>query len=91
MGCSTRCPCLQQQCVRERRDITRQPAQQAALLELGTTATQGCMLPQVRTAARVMDGKTGAEELINKVLKDPALLQTLASKPKPTDTAGGEG
>ena len=29
-----------------------------------------------------MDGKTGAEELIGKVLNDPALLQTLASSPK---------
>ena len=36
-----------------------------------------------------MDGKTGAEELINKVLADPALLQTLAAAPKPQ--AGGEG
>jgi type VI secretion system protein ImpB len=31
-----------------------------------------------------MDGKTGAEELINKVLHDPALLKTLAAAPKPT-------
>ena len=30
-----------------------------------------------------MDGKSGAEELINKVLKDPALLQSLASTAKP--------
>jgi type VI secretion system protein ImpB len=30
-----------------------------------------------------MDGKTGAEELIAKTLKDPALLQTLAAAPKP--------
>ena len=30
-----------------------------------------------------MDGKTGAEELINKVLKDPALLQSLAFSAKP--------
>jgi type VI secretion system protein ImpB len=30
-----------------------------------------------------MDGKSGAEELINKVLKDPALLQSLASSAKP--------
>jgi type VI secretion system protein ImpB len=34
-----------------------------------------------------MDGKSGAEELINKVLKDPALLQSLASTAKPE----GEG
>ena len=34
-----------------------------------------------------MDGKTGAEELIAKVLQDPALLAGLASAPKPE----GEG
>ena len=32
-----------------------------------------------------MDGKTGAEELIKKVLKDPALLQSLAASPKPAE------
>ena len=32
-----------------------------------------------------MDGKAGAEELIAKVLKDPALLQSLAVAPKPAD------
>lgn len=30
-----------------------------------------------------MDGKSGAEELLSKVLADPALLQSLASAPKP--------
>jgi type VI secretion system protein ImpB len=30
-----------------------------------------------------MDGKTGAEDLVGKMLKDPALLQTLGSAPKP--------
>jgi type VI secretion system protein ImpB len=30
-----------------------------------------------------MDGKTGAEELIAKALKDPALLKSLTSAPKP--------
>jgi type VI secretion system protein ImpB len=30
-----------------------------------------------------MDGKSGAEELIGKLLNDPALLKTLASNPKP--------
>lgn len=30
-----------------------------------------------------MDGKTGAEELIGRVLNDPELLQSLASVPKP--------
>lgn len=34
-----------------------------------------------------MDGKTGAEELISKALNDPALLQSLASAPKPEDGA----
>jgi type VI secretion system protein ImpB len=37
-----------------------------------------------------MDGKTGAEELINKVLADPALLQSLAAAPKPSETSGKE-
>jgi type VI secretion system protein ImpB len=30
-----------------------------------------------------MDGKSGAEELVAKLLHDPALLKTLASAPKP--------
>jgi type VI secretion system protein ImpB len=29
-----------------------------------------------------MDGKTGAEELVSKLLQDPALLQTLAATKK---------
>jgi type VI secretion system protein ImpB len=32
-----------------------------------------------------MDGKTGAEELIARILKDPSLLKALASAPKPAD------
>jgi type VI secretion system protein ImpB len=32
-----------------------------------------------------MDGKTGAEQLINKVLQDPALLASLAAQPAPTE------
>jgi type VI secretion system protein ImpB len=32
-----------------------------------------------------MDGKSGAEELINKVLNDPALLQTLSATKKPAE------
>ena len=35
-----------------------------------------------------MDGKTGAEDLIAKLLADPALLQTLASAPKPQEEKG---
>jgi type VI secretion system protein ImpB len=38
-----------------------------------------------------MDGKTGAENLITKVLQDPALLSILAAAPKPAGTTGEEG
>jgi len=38
---------------------------------------------QLANLITYMDGKTGAEELIAKILKDPALLQTLAAAPKP--------
>ena len=41
---------------------------------------------QLSNLITYMDGKTGAEELIAKVLKDPALLETLAKAPK----EGGE-
>jgi len=38
-----------------------------------------------------MDGKSGAEELLGKVLNDPALMKSLASKPKDdAPAAGGE-
>jgi type VI secretion system protein ImpB len=40
---------------------------------------------QLTNLVTYMDGKTGAEDLISKVLKDPALLKTLASNPKPQD------
>jgi len=40
---------------------------------------------QLTNLVTYMDGKTGAEDLISKVLKDPALLQTLAAAPKPQD------
>jgi type VI secretion system protein ImpB len=33
-----------------------------------------------------MDGKTGAEELLSKVLSDPALMKTLAAAPKPNQS-----
>ncbi len=42
---------------------------------------------QLANLVTYMDGKTGAEELIGKVLKDPALLKTLAAAPKPADGA----
>lgn len=38
---------------------------------------------QLANLVTYMDGKTGAEELIAKVLNDPALLNTLAGAPKP--------
>lgn len=34
-----------------------------------------------------MDGKDGAQSLLDKVLKDPELLQSLAAAPKPEDAA----
>jgi type VI secretion system protein ImpB len=40
---------------------------------------------QLSNLLTYMDGKTGAEELVAKVLQDPALLKTLASAPKPAD------
>ena len=44
---------------------------------------------QLANLKTYMDGKTGAEKLIAKVLQDPTLLQALASAPKPSD--GSEG
>src|SRR5271170_1128365 len=38
---------------------------------------------QLSNLLTYMDGKAGAEELISKVLNDPALLKSLAAKPKP--------
>lgn len=40
---------------------------------------------QLANLMTYMDGKSGAEELIGKVMQDPALLKTLAEKPAPTD------
>ena len=56
--------------------IARQVPALAALLEART---------QLANLITYMDGKTGAEELIARVLKDPALLQSLAAAPKPSD------
>jgi len=42
---------------------------------------------QLNNLVTYMDGKTGAEELIAKVLRDPALLKSLAAAPKPQDPA----
>jgi type VI secretion system protein ImpB len=46
---------------------------------------------QLSNLVTYMDGKTGAEDLIGKVLKDPALLKTLASAPKPDAPEQPEG
>jgi type VI secretion system protein ImpB len=40
---------------------------------------------QLSNLITYMDGKPGAEDLITKVLNDPALLKSLASKAKPED------
>jgi len=43
---------------------------------------------QLSNLVTYMDGKTGAEELIAKVLQDPALLQALAASKKPAEPEG---
>ena len=40
---------------------------------------------QLSNLLTYMDGKTGAEELLANVLKNPELLKSLAAAPKPTD------
>ena len=40
---------------------------------------------QLSNLVTYMDGKSGAEELISKVLNDPALLKSLADKAKPQE------
>jgi type VI secretion system protein ImpB len=42
---------------------------------------------QLSNLITYMDGKSGAEDLLAKVLADPALLGTLAAAKKPTDAA----
>jgi type VI secretion system protein ImpB len=42
---------------------------------------------QLANLVTYMDGKGGAEELIAKVMKDPALLQSLTASAKPEDNA----
>ena len=46
---------------------------------------------QLSNLLTYMDGKAGAEELISKVLNDPALLKTLADKAKPQDPGEKQG
>ena len=45
---------------------------------------------QLANLVTYMDGKAGAEELIQKALAEPELLKSLAAAPKPED-GGGEG
>jgi type VI secretion system protein ImpB len=45
---------------------------------------------QLSNLITYMDGKTGAEELVRKLLADPALLNALASAPKPAGTPAAE-
>lgn len=40
---------------------------------------------QLSNLLTYMDGKTGAEELIAKLLQDPALMQSLTAAPKPQE------
>lgn len=45
---------------------------------------------QLSNLLTYMDGRSGAEDLIKKALADPALLQSLASAPKPDDGGAAE-
>ncbi|MDR3115952.1 MAG: type VI secretion system contractile sheath small subunit [Treponema sp.] len=46
---------------------------------------------QLANLLSYMDGKQGAEDLLNKILKDPALLKALAQKAKETGGTAGAG
>lgn len=46
---------------------------------------------QLANLLSYMDGKTNAEDLIGKVLKDPALLESLTSAAKSTDGGSDDG
>ncbi|RLJ98482.1 type VI secretion system contractile sheath small subunit [Ruegeria conchae] len=45
---------------------------------------------QLSNLMTYMDGKTGAEDLISKIMQDPSLLKTLAAQPKPGNDAAEE-
>jgi type VI secretion system protein ImpB len=45
---------------------------------------------QLKDLLTYMDGKVGAEELLGKVLKNPELLKSLATGPKPVDAPAAE-
>jgi len=46
---------------------------------------------QLANLQTYMDGKSGAETLVNKLLADPALLKSLAASPKPRSAADTDG
>ena len=45
---------------------------------------------QLSNLLTYMDGKTGAEELVTKLLQDPSLMASLAAAPKPASSTPGE-
>jgi type VI secretion system protein ImpB len=45
---------------------------------------------QLANLVTYMDGKEGAEGLVDKIMSDPTLLKTLAASPKPADAPGTE-
>ncbi|MEX0284439.1 MAG: type VI secretion system contractile sheath small subunit [Paracoccaceae bacterium] len=45
---------------------------------------------QLSNLMTYMDGKTGAEDLITKIIQDPALLKTLAAQPAPQGDGEGD-
>ena len=45
---------------------------------------------QLSNLLSYMDGKSGAEDLIAKLVKDPALMNALAAAPKAQETSAGE-
>ena len=45
---------------------------------------------QLSNLVTFMDGKTGAEELVDRIMKDPELLKSLAAQAKPADGEDGQ-
>ena len=45
---------------------------------------------QLSNLMTYMDGKTGAEDLVSKIIQDPALLKTLAAQPAPQSDSAEE-
>jgi type VI secretion system protein ImpB len=45
---------------------------------------------QLANLLTYMDGKTGAEQLIGKILQDPALLKSLTAAPKPIEATASD-